>query len=38
MPSEIKWIKIVTDIFDDEKILLIESMPDADSIIVMWRK
>lgn len=36
--SEINWIKIVTDIFDDEKILLIESMPDADSIIVIWFK
>jgi len=36
--SEVKWIKIVTDIFDDEKILLIESMPDADSIIVIWFK
>lgn len=34
----VKWIKIVTDIFDDEKILLIESMPDADSIIVIWFK
>ena len=36
--SEVKWIKIVTDIFDDEKILLIESMPDADAIIVIWFK
>lgn len=36
--SEIKWIKIVTDIFDDEKILLIESLPEADSIIVIWFK
>lgn len=36
--SEIKWIKITTDIFDDEKILLIESMPDADAIIVIWFK
>ena len=36
--SEVKWIKIVTDIFDDEKILLIESMPDRDSIIVIWFK
>lgn len=34
--AEVKWIKIVTDIFDDEKILLIKSMPDADSILVMW--
>lgn len=36
--SDVKWIKIVTDIFDDEKILLIESMPDADSVIVIWFK
>ena len=36
--ADVKWIKIVTDIFDDEKILLIESMPDADSIIVIWFK
>ena len=28
----------VTDIFDDEKILLIESLPAADSIIVIWFK
>lgn len=38
MASEVKWIKIVTDIFDDEKILLIESMPEADGIIVIWFK
>lgn len=38
MASEVKWIKIVTDIFDDEKILLIESMPEADAIIVIWFK
>lgn len=36
--NEVKWIKIVTDIFDDEKILLIESLPSADSIIVIWFK
>lgn len=36
--SEVKWIKVTTDIFDDEKILLIESLPDADSIIVIWFK
>ena len=34
----IKWIKICVDIFDDEKILLIESLPEADSIIVIWFK
>ncbi|HFI0423977.1 TPA: phage replisome organizer N-terminal domain-containing protein [Streptococcus suis] len=38
MANAIKWIKIVTDIFDDEKILLIESLPEADTIIVVWFK
>lgn len=36
--ATVKWIKICTDIFDDEKILLIESMPESDSIIVIWFK
>lgn len=36
--ADVKWIKIVTDIFDDEKILLIESLPEGDSIIVIWFK
>lgn len=36
--ADVKWIKIRTDIFDDEKILLIESMPEKDSIIVIWFK
>lgn len=36
--AEVKWIKITTDIFDDEKILLIESLPEADSLIVIWFK
>lgn len=36
--AEVKWIKLCTDVFDDEKILLIESMPEADSIIVIWFK
>lgn len=36
--ADVKWIKITTDIFDDEKILLIESLPDANAIIVVWFK
>lgn len=36
--GNVKWIKITTDIFSDEKILLIEKMPDADSLIVIWFK
>ena len=35
---DVKWIKITTDIFDDEKILLIESLPDAYAIITVWFK
>lgn len=36
--SEIKWIKLSTSMFDDEKIRLIEQMPDADTILVIWVK
>ena len=36
--AEIKWIKIVTDIFDNRKIKQIESLPDGDTIIVIWFK
>ena len=36
--AEVKWIKICTDIFDDEKMILIESMPEADAVIVIWFK
>ncbi len=36
--ADIKWIKITTDIFNDEKMLMIENMPDADSVIVIWFK
>lgn len=36
--AEVKWIKIVPDVFDDDKIKLIENMPDGDSIIVVWFK
>lgn len=38
MASDVKWIKITTDIFDDEKILLIESLPDSYAIITVWFK
>lgn len=36
--ADVKWIKITTDIFDDEKILLIESMPDPYAVITCWFK
>ena len=36
--TDVKWIKIVVDIFDDEKTLLIEAMPESDAMIVIWFK
>lgn len=36
--ADVKWIKVMVNIFDDEKIQLIESLPGADSIITIWFK
>ncbi|MGN1370621.1 MAG: phage replisome organizer N-terminal domain-containing protein [Aristaeellaceae bacterium] len=36
MATEVKWIKISTGLFDDDKIKLIRSMPDGESMIVIW--
>ena len=36
--SDIKWIKITTTIFDDDKMKLIDNMPDRDTIITLWFK
>lgn len=36
--SDVKWIKLTTSMFDDEKIRLIERMPDADTILMIWIK
>ena len=38
MGDEVKWIKLTTYMFDDEKVKIIESMPDADSLLVIWIK
>lgn len=35
---EISWIKTSTNIFNEPKILLLEAMPDADTLIVIWLK
>ena len=34
--SNVKWIKINVDMFDDEKIKIIQSMPDGDALLVVW--
>lgn len=36
--AEIKWIKITTDIFDDEKMKIIDTLPDRDALLVIWFK
>lgn len=36
--AEITWIKLKTDMFDNDKIKLIEALPEADTIIVIWIK
>ena len=38
MSGDVKWIKIVTDIFDDEKMYAIESLPDGMQIEIVWFK
>lgn len=34
--ADIRWIKLTVDMFDDNKIKLIQAMPDGDSILVIW--
>ncbi|MGI6162280.1 MAG: phage replisome organizer N-terminal domain-containing protein [Christensenellales bacterium] len=36
--GDVKWIKITTNMFEDEKIDFIESLPEADAILVIWVK
>lgn len=34
--ADITWIKLRIDMFDDEKIKLIQALPDGDTILVIW--
>lgn len=36
--ADVKWIKVVTNIFDDEKIKYIETLPKGNEYIVLWFK
>lgn len=38
MKNDIFWIKLSTSMFDDEKIILIEQLPDGDTILLIWIK
>lgn len=34
--ADINWIKLRVDMFEDEKIKIIQSMPEGDKILVIW--
>ena len=36
--AEINWIKLRVDMFDDDKIKIIQSMPEGDAILVVWSR
>lgn len=36
--SDVKWIKISIQMFEDEKIKLIEQMPESDTLLIIWIK
>lgn len=38
MDDSLKWIKLAVNIFENRKIQYIETMPDADTILVIWFK
>ncbi len=38
MSSEVFWIKLQTSTFDSESIMLLESMPEGDTLLIIWLK
>jgi predicted phage replisome organizer len=36
--ADVKWIKLSVNMFEDEKIRLIEALPEADTILIIWVK
>lgn len=36
--ADVKWIKIATNMFDNRKIKMLETMPEGDTLIVIWFK
>ena len=36
--AEVKWVKLTVDMFDDEKIKIIQAMPEGDALLVVWIK
>ncbi len=38
MSSDVFWIKLQTNTFDSETLMLLESMPEGDTILIIWFK
>lgn len=38
MSADVYWIKLLTSTFDVETIMLLESMPEGDTILIIWLK
>jgi predicted phage replisome organizer len=38
LAKDVKWLKLMNDIFEDEKIEYIESLPDGEMILLIWIK
>ena len=36
--ADVKWIKLFVDIWDNRKIRQIETLPDGDSVLIIWLK
>lgn len=36
--AEVKWIKVMVDLFDDEKIIMIDQLSGADTLMIVWFK
>ncbi len=36
--ANVKWVKMNVDMFDDEKIKIIQAMPNGDTVLLVWIK
>ncbi len=36
--ANVTWFKVLTDIFSDDKIKILQAMPEGDALLVMWFK
>ena len=38
MANDVKWFKLMNNMFEDEKIEYIESLPDGETVLLIWIK